>query len=58
MLKRADLFESIPLPLIIQCAWSGTGHASVGGARSQSISDRMSANVCPDTATSANWNVP
>jgi hypothetical protein len=28
-------------------------HASAGGARNLAISDRMSANICRDTATSA-----
>src|SRR6516165_10851576 len=32
-------------------------HAGAGGARSRAISDRMSANICRDTATSAIWNV-
>ena len=32
-------------------------HAGVGGARSWAISDRMSANICRGTATSASWNV-
>ena len=32
-------------------------HAGAGGARSRAISDRMSANICCGTATSANWNV-
>src|SRR3954447_4694191 len=32
-------------------------HAGAGGGRSRAIRDRMSANNCRDTATSANWNV-
>jgi hypothetical protein len=32
-------------------------HAGAGGARSRAIIDRMSANICRDTATSAIWNV-
>ena len=32
-------------------------HAGAGGARSWAISDRISANICRDTATSASWNV-
>ena len=32
-------------------------HAGAGGARSRAISDRMSANICRDTATSAIWKV-
>jgi hypothetical protein len=32
-------------------------HAGAGGARSPVISDRMSANICRDTATSASWKV-
>jgi hypothetical protein len=32
-------------------------HAGAGGARSRAISDRMSANICRDTATSASWKV-
>src|SRR5437016_1365349 len=30
-------------------------HAGAGGVRSRAISDRMSANICRDTATSAIW---
>jgi hypothetical protein len=33
-----------------------TPHAGAGGARSGAISDRMSANICRDTATSAIWH--
>jgi hypothetical protein len=33
------------------------GHAGAGGTRSRVINDRMSANVCRGTATSAIWNV-
>jgi CO/xanthine dehydrogenase FAD-binding subunit len=29
------------------------GHAGAGGARNRAISDRTSANICRDTATSA-----
>ena len=32
-------------------------HAGAGGARKRVISDRMSRNICRDTATSAIWNV-
>ena len=32
-------------------------HAGAGGARSRAISDRISANICRDTATSAIWKV-
>jgi hypothetical protein len=32
-------------------------HAEAGDARSRAIIDRMSANICRDTATSAIWNV-
>ena len=32
-------------------------HAGAGGARSRAISDRMSAKICRDTATSASWKV-
>ena len=32
-------------------------HAGAGGAWSRAISDRMSANICRDTATPAIWNV-
>jgi hypothetical protein len=32
-------------------------HAGAGGARSWAINDRMSANICLDTATSAIWKV-
>ena len=31
-------------------------HAGAGGARSRAISDRMSTNICRETATSAIWN--
>jgi hypothetical protein len=33
------------------------GHAGAGGARSRAISDRMSANICRGTATSASWKL-
>jgi hypothetical protein len=36
---------------------SGPAHAGAGGARNRTISDRMSANICRDTATSALWQV-
>src|SRR4051812_41668453 len=32
-------------------------HAGAGGVRSRAISDRMSANICRGTATSASWKV-
>src|SRR5215213_2690060 len=32
-------------------------HAGAGGARSRAISDRISANICRGTATSAIWKV-
>ena len=32
-------------------------HAGAGGARSRAISDRIAANICRGTATSASWNV-
>jgi hypothetical protein len=32
-------------------------YAGAGGARSPAISDRISANICRDTATSASWKV-
>ena len=32
-------------------------HAGAGGARSRAISDRISANICRGTATSASWSV-
>src|SRR6516162_1666003 len=32
-------------------------HAGAGGTRSRAISDRISANICQGTATSANWKV-
>jgi hypothetical protein len=37
--------------------WPSAGHAGVGGARNRAIGDRMSANVCRGTATSAIWKV-
>src|SRR3954466_98078 len=33
------------------------GHAGAGGVRSRVISDKMSANICLGTATSASWKV-
>lgn len=42
-----------PLPRLPLLA----SHAGAGGARSREISDRMSANICRDTATSASWKV-
>ena len=35
----------------------GAPHAGAGGARSLAISDRISWNICRDTATSAIWKV-
>jgi hypothetical protein len=32
-------------------------HAAAGGARNRAIIARISANICRDTETSANWNV-
>jgi hypothetical protein len=32
-------------------------HAGAGGARSRAISDKISANICRDTATSAIWKM-
>jgi hypothetical protein len=32
-------------------------HAGAGAARSQAISDRISANICRNTATAAIWTV-
>jgi hypothetical protein len=32
-------------------------HAGAGGARSRTISDRISANICRGTATAASWKV-
>jgi hypothetical protein len=32
-------------------------HAGAGGARSRAISDRISANICLGTATSASWKI-
>ena len=34
-----------------QCTWRGAAHPGAGGARSRTISDRMSANVYRETAT-------
>jgi hypothetical protein len=49
--------QGAPLP-----SWSAPsplvrGHAGAGGARRPEISDRMSANICRGTATSAIWKV-
>src|SRR6516162_7185924 len=44
-------------PLIALVHLASARHAGVGGARSRAISDRMSANICRDTATSAIWKV-
>jgi hypothetical protein len=32
-------------------------HAGAGGDRNWAISDRISANICRDTATSASWKI-
>jgi hypothetical protein len=32
-------------------------HTGAGGARNRPISDKISANICRDTETSANWKV-
>ena len=56
-LKRAALLDQgIPLPSL-PVHLAGARHAGAGGARSRVISDRMSANICRDTATSAIWKV-
>jgi len=36
---------------------TSSGHAGAGGARNRAISDRISANICRGTATSASWKV-
>ena len=36
---------------------AGAHHAGAGGARRRAISNRMSANICRGTATSAIWKV-
>src|SRR6516225_9604749 len=51
------LYRGIPPPLTTRCTWPNAGHAGAGGARNRAISDKMSANVCRETATSAIWNV-
>ena len=51
------LYRGIPPPLTTRCTWPSAGHAGAGGARNRAISDKMSANVCRETATSAIWNV-
>ena len=33
-------------------------HAGAGGARNRAIKDRISANICRETATLAIWKVP
>jgi hypothetical protein len=48
--------QGTPLPSSAASGPSGS-HAGAGGARSRAISDRMSANMCHDTATSAIWKV-
>ena len=42
-----------PLPHFMPLA----AHAGAGGARSRAIRDRMSANICHNTATSTIWNL-
>jgi len=52
--KRADLARSRHTFAIVACRVSSFGpHAGAGGARSRVVSDRISANICRDTATSA-----
>jgi hypothetical protein len=36
---------------------ASSGHAGAGGARNRAISDRISANICRGTVTSASWKV-
>jgi hypothetical protein len=36
---------------------ASSGHAGAGAARNRAISDRISANICRGTATSASWKV-
>jgi hypothetical protein len=57
-LKRADLPASGRTSAVIVCRIiSQRRHAGSGGARSRVISDRISTNICRDTATSAIWKV-
>jgi hypothetical protein len=51
------LHQGAPLPSPPVASDSIPGHAGAGGARSRAISERISANICRDTATSAIWNV-
>jgi len=51
------LHQSAPLPWFARLIRFPRLHAGAGGARSRAISDRMSANSCRDTATSAMWKV-
>src|SRR4051812_3057672 len=51
------LQEGVLLPRFPDATDPGTRHAGAGGARSRAISDRISANICLGTPTSASWNV-
>jgi hypothetical protein len=50
-LRRPD--RGTHLPSLARAFWSRAAHAGAGGARSRAISDRISANICRGTATSA-----
>src|SRR5215213_2250574 len=54
---RFCLYQDAALPLSSITFGLWAAHAGAGGARNRTISDRMSANICCDTATSAIWKV-
>src|SRR5271155_6026330 len=58
--RRNSLLASIKTHLCrrgLSHLTSSAGHAGAGGVRNRAISDRISANICRDTATSASWKV-
>ena len=55
--SRFCLDQGAPLPSPAAASHQSPGHAGAGGARRRAISDRILANICRGTATSAIWNV-
>ena len=49
--------QGAPLPSSFVAYDLAATHAGAGEARNRPISDKISANICRDTETSANWKV-
>jgi hypothetical protein len=56
-MRRVFLGQGAPLPSWSPLFHPKPFHPGTGGAPSRAISERMSANICRDAATSAIWKV-